>query len=298
MLRLNETEEIIRLINNGFDLELLSFELDIPIEQLQEYKKRLELRQFAKESIKSGKVAEAIERLNISIENTDISIVERTMLLKLKAYTSKTSFNEETLQDLEEERKKLGLLSSIDDVLEELKVQIPKRKSSNIRKKEQQSIKEQQIEEEQHQDEKFEEITKPNYEKTINRYKAEIVSNPQKAQEKRNLLAFAYFQAGRINEAREELMSLAEDTSSHMAYRQLVHIEKKENNFEDAKLWAYEALDKFPNSIPIREQLISIARLEKDDQEIINQLKYIISINPENEKNKKRLQSIRYKEER
>lgn len=298
MLRLNETEEIIRLINNGFDLELLSFELDIPIEQLQEYKKRLELRQFAKESIKSGKVAEAIERLNIFIENTDISIVERTMLLKLKAYTSKTSFNEETLQNLEEERKKLGLLSSIDDVLEELKVQIPKRKSSNIRKKEQQSIKEQQIEEEQHQDEKFEEITKPNYEKTINRYKTEIVSNPQKAQEKRNLLAFAYFQAGRINEARKELMSLAEDTSSHMAYRQLVHIEKKEHNFEDAKLWAYEALDKFPNSIPIREQLISIARLEKDDQEIINQLKYIISINPENEKNKKRLQSIRYKEER
>lgn len=45
MIRLNETEEIIRLIYNGFDLELLSFELDIPIEKLQEYKKRLELRQ-------------------------------------------------------------------------------------------------------------------------------------------------------------------------------------------------------------------------------------------------------------
>lgn len=298
MTRLDETEEIIRLIHNGFDLELLSFELDVPIEQLQEYKKRLELRQFAKESIKSGKIAEAIDRLNIFIENIDSNIIERTMLLKLRAYTNRTTVNEEDLQDLEEERKKLGLSSSIDEVLEELKIQIPKRKSSNIRKKEQQSIKEQQIEEEQYQEEKFEESTNPNYEKTINRYKAEIVSNPQKAQEKRNLLAFAYFQAGRINEAREELMSLAEDTSSYMAYRQLVHIEKKEHNFEDAKLWAYEALDKFPNSIPIREQLISIARLENDNQEIINQLKYIISINPENEKNKKRLQSIRYKEER
>lgn len=298
MTRLDETEEIIRLIHNGFDLELLSFELDVPIEQLKEYKKRLELRQFAKESIKSGKIAEAIDRLNIFIENIDSNIIERTMLLKLRAYTNRTTVNEEDLQDLEEERKKLGLSSSIDEILEELKIQIPKRKSSNIRKKEQQSIKEQQIEEEQYQEEKFEESTNPNYEKTINRYKAEIVSNPQKAQEKRNLLAFAYFQAGRINEAREELMSLAEDTSSYMAYRQLVHIEKKEHNFEDAKLWAYEALDKFPNSIPIREQLISIARLENDNQEIINQLKYIISINPENEKNKKRLQSIRYKEER
>ena len=71
-----------------------------------------------------------------------------------------------------------------------------------------------------------------------------------------------------------------------------------EGNFEDAKLWAYEALDKFPNSIEIREQLISIARIEKDDQEIIKQLKDIISIEPESEKNKKRLQSMIDKGER
>lgn len=298
MIRLNETEEIIRLIRNGFDLELLSFELDVPIEELQEYKKRLELRQFARESIKSGKIAEAIERLNIFIENTDSNIIERTMLLKLRAYTNRTTVNEEDLQDLEEERKKLGLSSSIDEVLEELKVQIPKRKSSNIRKKEQQNIKEKPTEEEQHEEEIQEETSKPDYEETINRYKAEIASNPQKSQGKRNLLAFAYFRAGRIDEAREELMKLAEETSSYMAYRQLIHIEKKERNFEDAKLWAYEALDKFPNSIEIREQLISIARAEKDDQEIIRQLKDIIGIDPENEKNKKRLKTIMDRDER
>ena len=292
MIRLNETEEIIRLIHNGFDLELLSFELDVPIEELQEYKKRLELRQFAKESIKSGKIAEAIDRLNIFIENTNSNIIERTMLLKLRAYTNRTTVNEEDLQDLEEERKKLGLSSSIDEVLEELKVQIPKRKSSNIRKKEQPT------EEEQQEEEIQEETSKPDYEETINRYKAEIASNPQKSQGKRNLLAFAYFRAGRIDEAREELMKLAEETSSYMAYRQLIHIEKKEGNFEDAKLWAYEALDKFPNSIEIREQLISIARAEKDDQEIIRQLKDIIGIDPENEKNKKRLKTIMDRDER
>ena len=93
-------------------------------------------------------------------------------------------------------------------------------------------------------------------------------------------------------------MKLAEETSSYMAYRQLIHIEKKEGNFEDAKLWAYEALDKFPNSIEIREQLISIARAEKDDQEIIRQLKDIIGIDPENEKNKKRLKTIMDRDER
>lgn len=298
MIRLNETEEIIRLIHNGFDLELLSFELDIPIEQLQEYKKRLELRQFAKESIKSSKIAEAIDKLNVFIESTDSNIIERTMLLKLKAYANRTNVDEEDLQEIEEERKKLGFLNSIDEVLDELKVQIPKRKSSNIRKKEQQNIKEQPREEEQPDEEIKEEVIKPNYEETINRYKTEIASNPQKAQGKRNLLAFAYFRAGRIDEAKDELMALAEETSSYIAYRQLVHIEKAEGNFEDAKLWAYEAIDKFPNSIEIREQLISIARAEKDDQEIIRQLKDIIDISPENERNNKRLQSIMEKEER
>ena len=298
MIRLNETEEIIRLIHNGFDLELLSFELDIPIEQLQEYKKRLELRQFAKESIKSSKIAEAIDKLNVFIESTDSNIIERTMLLKLKAYANRTNVDEEDLQEIEEERKKLGFLNSIDEVLDELKVQRPKRKSSNIRKKEQQNIKEQPREEEQPDEEIKEEVIKPNYEETINRYKTEIASNPQKAQGKRNLLAFAYFRAGRIDEAKDELMALAEETSSYIAYRQLVHIEKAEGNFEDAKLWAYEAIDKFPNSIEIREQLISIARAEKDDQEIIRQLKDIIDISPENERNNKRLQSIMEKEER
>ena len=297
MIRINETEEIIRLIHKGFDLELLSFELDVPIEQLQEYKKRLELRQFAKESIKNGRMAEAVDRLNDFIKNSNNSIIEKTMLLKLEAYANRTNISEENLQKIEEERKRLGLFSNIDEVLEELQVQIPKRKSSNIRKKERQNIKEQPIQEE-YEEEVQEETVKPDYEEIINRYRTEIDSNSQNAQEKRNLLAFAYFRAGRIDEARDELMMLIEETSSYMAYRQLVHIEKTEGNFEDAKLWAYEALDKFPNSIEIREQLISIARIEKDDQEIIKQLKDIISIEPESEKNKKRLQSMIDKGER
>lgn len=296
-MRLNEIEEIIRLIHNGFNLELLSFELDIPIEQLQDCKKRLELRKFAKESIKKGKIAEAIDRLNNFIKNTDNNIIEKTMLLKLSAYTNKITISEEDLSEIEEEKKKLGLSSDIDEVLEELQVQIPKRKSSNIRKKEKQNIMEQPIQEE-YVKEVEEETVKPDYEKIINKYRAEIDSNSQNTQEKRNLLAFAYFRAGRIDEARDELMTLIEETNSYLAYRQLVHIEKAEGNFEDAKLWAYEALDKFHNSIEIREQLISIARIEKDDQEIIKQLKDIISIEPESEKNKKRLQSIMNKEER
>lgn len=42
MLNKKEIEEIKKLIQNGFDLNLISFELDIPIAQVKKYKKELE----------------------------------------------------------------------------------------------------------------------------------------------------------------------------------------------------------------------------------------------------------------
>ena len=69
MIRQNEAEEIIRLIHNGFDLDLLSFELDISTEQLQEFTKRLKIREFAKRSITNGTISEAICKLESLIEN-------------------------------------------------------------------------------------------------------------------------------------------------------------------------------------------------------------------------------------
>ena len=208
MIKLNEENEIIDLIRNGFDLELISFELEIPIEKLQEYKKRLEKPKLANRSIKGRR----------SEKETQIEIQE--------------------------------------------------------------------------------EAENPDYEKTINRYKNEIVANPQKAQDKRNILSFSYYKAGLLDEARNVLMKLIEETHSHIAYRQLILIEKENGNFEEAKLWAYEALDRFPKSIQIREQLISIAKIEDDRKEVIRQLKDIININTLNEKNKKRLKTIMDKEER
>ena len=293
MMSLDETEKLIKLLYMGFDLELISFELDVPIEQLYECEKRLNLRQFTKDSIKNNNIAEAIDKLNVFINSTDNNIIERTMLLELQAYTDKTTVNEEDLKHLDEEAKKLGLPNSIDNVLANLKLQIPRRKNSNMRKKSKQTINEQAIEEEQP-----EEPVKPDYEKMISKYKSEIAFNPQNSQRKRNLLAFSYFRSGQIDEARNELISLLGETTDYMAYRQLVHIEKKEENFEDDKLWAYEALDKFPDSIDIRKQLISIAKAENDRQEIITQLKDILSIEPGSEKNKMRLQAFLNAEER
>lgn len=107
------------------------------------------------------------------------------------------------------------------------------------------------------------------YEEIIEKYKNEINQDCKNLQSKRNLLAFAYLKAGRIDEARNELMSLIEQYSNYTSYRLLVHLEKCEGNLDDARLWAYECLDRFPDSIHIREKLISIDKKENSDYEEI-----------------------------
>lgn len=283
-----------------FDLDLISFELDIPIDELEKCKRRLELRQFASTSIKNGTIQEAIDKLKSFIESEENNIVEKMILLKLNAYASKTSVNEEELQNLEYESKQLGFLKDIDEILEKLKIQIPKRKGSSIKRKDAKDKKIQIIESQldESNQERDKETIQTDYEETINKYKSEIVANPQDSQNKRNLLAFAYYKAGKVDEARNELMSIIKQKNSFIAYRQLIHIEKEQGNLDDAKLWSYEALDKFPDKIQIRELLISIAEVENDQDEIIKQLNAIIELNPENERYKKKLQSIYNNQER
>ena len=300
MINQNQIEEIISLIDKGFDLNLLSFELDIPIQQVQEYEKQLQLRRFAKESIKNGKIETAIEKLNTFIQSTENNIVEKTILLKLQAYVDKTNVNEQDLKTIDEERKNIGFSGNIDEILDDLKVQIPRRRNSNLRKKERQVISQQQSVKEITvesiiEPDKFE---KPNYDEIISKYKEKIAQKPQASLNNRNLLAFTYFRAGQIDKARDELISLIEQCGSHTAYRQLTYVEICEGNFEDAKLWAYDCLDKYPDSIAVREQLISIAKKEKNNKEILQQLREIIRIDPENRKGKEMLNSIKIEEGR
>lgn len=291
MLNPKEIEEVISLINKGYDLELLAFELELDLKELEKYRIQLQLRKFVKDSIKKGQVAIAVEKLSSFIKKSDNNIVERLMLLKLNSYINKTNIDEQELQIIEDERKGLGFDKSIDDILEELGIQIPKRKSSNIRKKEKKDSREEKdtyvsVDEELDENEEAE---KPDYEQTIKKYKAQIAAQPNKSVNKRNLLAFAYFRAGMIDEARNELISLIEEHSSYYAYRQIVHLEKNEGNLEDAKLWAYDCLDRFPDNIGIREQLISVAKKENNNKEVIRLLKEIIELNPGNDKNQEKL---------
>lgn len=288
-----ETEEIISLINKGFDLELLSAELDIPIERIEEYKKQLDLRKSVNKAIKSGRIAELIERLNDFIENSENNIVERAILLKLNAYIDRTVVNEKDLQAIEEEGKNIGLSGKIDEILIGLGVQIPKRKNISNKKKEEIITTEQEVSEEIPKEEKN--ISERDYVEIIKKYKEEIAINPED-QLKRNLLAFAYLEAGKIDEARDELLDLIDKYNNHTAYIQLIRLEKEVGNYKDAKSWAHECIDMFPNANFARKQLISIAKIEGNENEELYQLG---QINITNTENMKRLEEIirRKKEE-
>lgn len=225
MSKLELTEQIMKLICAGFDLELLSLELDIPVEQLKEYQKQLN----------SGK------------------------------FTNQPEANQE-----------------------------PERKKE--RKKQNKLLREGATSTEEPTDAKPKDAK--NYEVAIGQYKEEIARNPQHSLNKRNLLAFAYFKSGKIEEARDELMSLVEEYGSYMAYRQLVYLEKCQGNYEDAKLWATACLEQFPSDINIRYQLISVAIEEHNDEEAIKQLRAILKISPESKKGKEMLETFSAREDR
>lgn len=177
MITQNEAEEIIGLINKGFSLKLLSFELDIPIEQIEEYQKQLTIRKYAKESIKNGTIKEAIKQLEEFIDSSENNIVEKLMLIKLKAYDDKINVSDEELENIDKERKLIGLSRNINEILEQLNVQIPKRKTSNIRKSNKDKLNKEEnvnvVEPKEKQD-------KSDYNKTIENYKKDIAKNSRK----------------------------------------------------------------------------------------------------------------------
>ena len=63
MIKHSKIEEIKKLIKNGFDLELMSFELDIPIEEIMQYKLELEKTNKSK-PIKTYSAREIIDNKN------------------------------------------------------------------------------------------------------------------------------------------------------------------------------------------------------------------------------------------
>lgn len=229
MMQQNEIEEIIRLLNNGFDVEIISLELDVPIEEIKKCKKQLELRKYAKESIASGSQEECE-----TYEKDKEEVIPKDYQPLIEKYKSEIDTANKIIDEEVEKAIKNGTYG--------------RKEKSN-----------------------------------------ELSKNETRVLIKRNLLTYAYFMAGKIEESRNELMGLIEN-GNYTAYRQLIHLEKEEENYQDAKLWAYDALERFPESIRLRDQLIDIAKKEGDNKEVIKQLREIVKINPNNEQNCNKLQ--------
>ena len=70
-----EKDEIKKLIKSGFDLELISFELDIPIEEVEQCKKELEVKKSSTAKIYTAQ--EIIERENRQAHQRMEQIKER-----------------------------------------------------------------------------------------------------------------------------------------------------------------------------------------------------------------------------
>ena len=102
------------------------------------------------------------------------------------------------------------------------------------------------------------------YKKIEENYKKFIKENPDNSINERNLLAYTHFNMGRVDEAKKELEEIIKKYESYMAYRQLIYIEHMEGNLDNAKLWAYECLDRFPKNTGIVKCVEDLEK-EKED---------------------------------
>ena len=117
----NDKKEIKKLIEMGFDLELLSFELDVPIEELKQYKKEIE--QIAKASSTTTiKETERVAKVSSSqtIKRAEqVAIANSTKTINEKKVVSKKS--ELIHSEMEKIRQKYKKLFLAKDEKEEPK---------------------------------------------------------------------------------------------------------------------------------------------------------------------------------
>jgi len=113
MIKHNEVEEIKKLIKNGFDLELISFELDIPIEEIRQCKLELET------SNKSGLVKTYSAREIIDSKNKYAHSKMEQMRERYKKLFFKSN-NVEVKQPKELSKQEIELINSVITKIEEI----------------------------------------------------------------------------------------------------------------------------------------------------------------------------------
>ena len=127
MIKLNEIEEVKKLIKNGFDLELISFELDIPIEEIKQCKLELETMKQPN-STKTYSAKEIIDSENKQAHSKMQQMKERYKKLYF------TSNKIEVKQPKELPRQKVEQINSVIAEIEEIVESIKKLPKKERRK--------------------------------------------------------------------------------------------------------------------------------------------------------------------
>jgi len=97
-------------------------------------------------------------------------------------------------------------------------------------------------------------------------YKKKLEENTED-QRTMGLLAYAYMNCGKIDEARKELENLIGKYKNFTGYRLMIELEKTYGDLEYAQIYALEAIDKFPNDKSLRKQLESINQIGRKNEE-------------------------------
>lgn len=128
MVNLKEQEEIKYLIKSGFDLELIAYELDIPLQQIKEYKKQLEenkLQQGTK-NIKVRTAQSIIDEKNVEVD----SKLDRMRERYLSLYEREAKPSVKKIKKISEEEKQY-----IDSITLEIEYTINQMKDSSNNEK-------------------------------------------------------------------------------------------------------------------------------------------------------------------
>lgn len=234
-----------------------------------------------------------------------INLINKNSDIDLDLIAFEFDITEEEMEDYKKEAQKRK-------EAEEKKQEMPKAertKKKDKKKKKLKNIEPEEIvmETEETEPQEVEEIIEKDYDSIIELTKQMITENqnsPKRSQSfdlnKRNFLAYTYFSAGDIESAKKELEALITEYQSMVAYQQMIYIEKAQGNLEDAKFWAYEAMEHHPDNTNLMKQLIQVAEQSGEWSEAIETAKKLQKIDPRESENQnliKRLQKRKEKQE-
>lgn len=264
-----DKEDFIALLKMGIRESVLKREFDLSDEEINAYRRIIAVREEISSNIKS-KNNENIQRIIKKFRKKDVLVEYIASVLEENGDSFLKSLDEDF-------KERLELL------LTEYDIDFSKGVTENNNKggaKENEEFADKRID---LTDEEIEKLRQEAEKGTIN---------------KKNIFAFTLYRTGRIEEARDYLENLVSTTKSYTAFRQLIYLEKQEGNLEDAKIWALEAEEQFPNNMGLKEVEFRIARQERNVDEMLQIAREIKALNSTNTKYEEIALKMKREEER